>query len=160
MEPSVTQDIPDAVPPPAAGSGRTEVAEMIEQRSPVASAEDANASVIAKNSIEEELALVPMEAEAQAAQATMPAPVIPLDSQSRAPPEEETAFQAPMEPDHAKLRKEAIQAERERLAPERARAVTKAYARLATIRDWPPTPWRWIARRPEGAREVALPCEC
>ena len=66
--------IPDAVPPPAVGSGRTEVAEMIEQRSPIASAEDANASVIAKNSIEEELALVPMEAEAQVAQATMPAP--------------------------------------------------------------------------------------
>ena len=54
VEPSVTQDVPDAVPPPASGSGRTEVAEMIEQRSPVASAEDANASVIAKNSIEEE----------------------------------------------------------------------------------------------------------
>ena len=86
MEPSVTQDIPDAVPSPAAGSGRTEVAEMIEQRSPVASAEDANASVIAKNSIEEELALAPMEAEAQAAQATMPAPVLPLVRQSRAPP--------------------------------------------------------------------------
>ena len=108
VEPSVTQDIPDAVPPPAVGSGRTEVAEMIEQRSPVASAEDANASVIAKNSIEEELALVPMEAEAQAAQATMPAPVLPLVRQSRAPPEEGTAFQAPMEPEHAKLRKEAI----------------------------------------------------
>ena len=131
VEPSVTQDIPDAVPSPAAGSGRTEVAEMIEQRSPVASAEDANASVIARNSIEEELALVPMEAEAQAAQATMPAPVLPLVRQSRAPPEEGTSFQAPMEPDHAKLREEAIQAERERLAPERAREITKAYERLA-----------------------------
>ena len=103
--------------------------------------------------------LVPMEAEAQAAQATMPAPRLPLIRQSRAPPEEGTAFQAPMEPDHAKLRKEAIQAERERLAPERAREITKAYKRLATKHDWPPTPWRWIARRPEGAREVALPCE-
>ena len=115
VEPSLARDIPDAVPRPAAGSGRTEVAEMTEQRSPVASAEDANASVIAKNSIKEELALVPMEAEAQAAQATMPAPVLPLVRQSRAPPEEETALQAPMEPDHAKLREEAIRTERERL---------------------------------------------
>ena len=140
VEPSVTQDIPDAVPSPAAGSGRTEVAEMIEQRSPVASAEDANASVIAKNSIEEELALVPMEAEAQAAQATMPAPVLPLVRQSRAPPEEGTAFQAPAAPDHAKLREEAIRTERERLAPERVREITKAYERLATRHAWPQLP--------------------
>ena len=140
VEPSVTQDIPDAVPPPAVGSGRTEVAEMIEQRSPVASAEDANASVIAKNSIEEELALVPMEAEAQAAQATMPAPVLPLVRQSRAPPEEETALQAPVEPDHAKLREEAIRTERERLAPERVREITKAYERLAARHAWPQLP--------------------
>ena len=140
VEPSVTQDIPDAVPSPAAGSGRTEVAEMIEQRSPVASAEDANASVIAKNSIEEELALVPMEAEAQAAQATMPAPVLPLVRQSRAPPEEETALQAPVEPDHAKLREEAIRTERERLAPERVREITKAYERLAARHAWPQLP--------------------
>ncbi len=110
---------------------------MIEQRSPVASAEDANASVIAKNSVEEALALVPMEAEAQAAQATMPAPLLPLIRQSRAPPEEGTAFQAPMEPDHAKLREEAIRAERERLAPEREREITKAYEILATRHDWP-----------------------
>ena len=113
---------------------------MIEQRSPVASAEDANASVIARNSIEEELALVPMEAEAQAAQATMPAPVLPLVRQSRAPPEEGTAFQAPMEPDHAKLREEAIRAERERLAPERVREITKAYERLAARHAWPQLP--------------------
>ena len=113
---------------------------MIEQRSPVASAEDANASVIAKNSIEEELALVPMEAEAQAAQATMPAPVLPLVRQSRAPPEEGTAFQAPMEPDHAKLREEAIRTERERLAPERVREITKAYERLAARHAWPQPP--------------------
>eukprot|EP00959_Pyramimonas_sp_CCMP1952_P392579 8226038-Pyramimonas_sp.AAC.1 len=81
-----------------------------------------------------------MEAEAQAAQATMSAPVLPLVRQSRAPPEEGTAFQAPMEPDHAKLRKEAIQAERERLAPERAREITKAYKRLATKHNWPQLP--------------------
>ena len=118
-------------PHPAAGSGRTEVAEMIEQRSPVTSAEGASVSVIAKNSIEEELAPVPMEAEAQAAQATMPAPVLPLVRQSRAPPEEGTAFQAPAEPDHAKLREEAIRTERERLAPERVREIAKAYERLA-----------------------------
>ena len=69
VETSLARDIPDAVPSPAAELGRTVVAEMIEQRSLVASAEDANASVIARNSIEEELALVPMEAEAQVAQA-------------------------------------------------------------------------------------------
>ena len=140
VEPSLARDIPDAVPRPAAELGRTVGAEIIEQRSPVASAEDANASVIAKNSIEEELALVPMEAEAQAAQATMPAPVLPLVRQSRAPPEEGTAFQAPMEPDHAKLREEAIRTERERLAPERVREITKAYERLAARHAWPQLP--------------------
>ena len=57
--------------------------------------------------------------------------------QSRAPPEEETAFQAPIEPDHAKLREEAIRAERERLAPERVREITKAYEMLATRHEWP-----------------------
>ena len=55
VEPSLARDIPDAVPRPAAELVRTVVAEMIEQRSPVASAEDANVSVIARNSIEEEL---------------------------------------------------------------------------------------------------------
>ena len=113
---------------------------MIERRPPAASVDDANVSVMAKNSIEESLALVPMEAEAQAAQATMPAPRFPLIRQSRAPPEEGTAFQAPAEPDHAKLREEAIQAERERLAPERAREITKAYERLAARHAWPQLP--------------------
>ena len=106
---------------------------MIEQRSPAASAEDANGSVIAKNSIEEELALVPMEAEAQAAQATMPAPVLPLVRQSRVPPEEGAAFQAPAEPDHAKLREEAIRAERKsawhQSANEKSRRLTSVWQR-------------------------------
>ena len=142
VEPSLARDIPDAVPRPAAELGRMEAAEMVEQRPPAASAEDANASVIARNSIEEELALVPMEAEdhAQVAQATMPAPVLPLARQSRAPPEEGTAFQAPAEPEHAKLREEAIRTERERLAPERVREITKAYERLAARHAWPQLP--------------------
>ena len=85
---------------------------------------------------------MPMEAEdhAQVAQATMPAPVLPLARQSRAPPEEGTAFQAPAEPDHAKLREEAIRTERERLAPERVREITKAYERLAARHAWPQLP--------------------
>ena len=70
----------------------------------------------------------------------MPAPVLPLVRQSRAPPEEETALQAPVEPDHAKLREEAIRTERGRLAPERVREITKAYERLAARHAWPQLP--------------------
>ena len=146
MELSAAQDIPDAVPLPAAELGRTGAAEMIEQRPLAASVGDANTPVpagprqeTAEDSIEEDLALVPVEAEdkAQAAPATLPAPVRTLARQSRAPPEEQTAFRALEEPDHARLCENAIQAEHERLAPELAQKITKAYSRLATQHDWP-----------------------
>ena len=93
----------------------------------------------AEDSIEEDLALVPLEADehAQAAPATMPAPVLPMPRQSRSPPEEETALRAPEEPDHSKLRENAIQAERKRLATERVQKIRQAYRRLATEHDWP-----------------------
>ena len=134
------QDIPDAVLLPASELGRTEAAEMIEQRPLAASVGDANTPVpaTAEDSIEEDLALVPMEAEdhAQAAQATIPARVLRLARQSRGPPEEETALQAPVEPDHAKLRENAIREERERLAPERMEKIRQAYQHLASRHDW------------------------
>ena len=64
----------------------------------------------------------------------------PAAELGRAPPEEETAFQAPIEPDHAKLREEAIRTERERLAPERVREISIAYERQAARHAWPQLP--------------------
>ena len=44
----------------------------------------------------------------------------------------------PMPPvDHAKLREDAVQAERDRLAPELAQKIRQAYQRLAVQHDWP-----------------------
>ena len=129
-------------------------AEMIVERPLAASVDDPNAQLVwfpnpagpkppvLEHANEEELALVPVEVEddAEAAPATMPAPVLRLACRSRAPPKEETALQAPDEPDHARLREEAIRAERERLTPERVQKIRQAYERLATQRDWPKLP--------------------
>ena len=53
----------------------------------------------------------------------------------------------PMPPaDHAKLREDAVQAERDRLAPELAQKIRQAYQRLALQHGWPPL-----------AEEVELP---
>ena len=52
----------------------------------------------------------------------------------------------PMELDQAKLREDAVQAERDRLAPELAQKIRQAYQRLALQRGWPPL-----------AEEVELP---
>ena len=69
----------------------------------------------------------------------MPAPVPPLARRSRTATaeEEETAFQAPAERDHARLRENAIREERERLAPERMEKIRQAYQHLAAKHDWP-----------------------
>ena len=99
---------------------------------------------------------------AEAVPSAVPAAVLPLARWSRAATEEEkeTAFQAPLEPDHAKLREEAIRAERERLAPRAGTENHESLRDFGNATKLAHACWRRIATRIEVARGVVLPCEC
>jgi len=93
--------------------------------------------------VAEDLVLVPVGTEDHVHNAPAMLAHVPTTTLAHVPPAARPYHIAPMveaaaEPvDHAKLREDAIQAERDRLAPEEALHTKRAYQRLASKHDWP-----------------------
>ena len=141
--PAPTAELPSTLTPAAAAEpgDRGQGQSLPEQP---AAAEPANRG----QNVGEDLVLVPVGTEDPVHNTAMMLAHVPTTTLAHMPPAARAYHTAePMPPaDHAKLREDAVQAERDRLAPELAQKIRQAYQRLALQHGWPPL-----------AEEVELP---